>query len=364
MFNRCHYVPVVKWKRGEYSALQGLAATLKGSLTPLVDVFQQAEYDPDPIRGCDMAFDNRISRTAQQMEASWGKDHNMFVDLGLVDTNARVQGVIHPLTAVFDDARSRGVQLVPVTGLGRDPAYQAAVRHAAQIDGRGICLRLVVDDFDRGDISAEVTTVLAEVEAPVSDTDLVLDFGVVQGWSAGLLARQMAAAVGAIPTPHQWRTLTVASGAFPESLSGLGVGTHLVSRIDWEAYRQLLAAPLERFPTFGDYTIIHPALADLDPTVINPSASVRYTVDQNWLVIRGQGVRTRGVGGFAQFRSHADTLVLRQEYCGPSFSTGDQEISDIAARIASQGNLETWVRIGVNHHITFAARQIATLCAS
>lgn len=93
---------------------------------------------------------------------------------------------------------------------------------------------------------------------------------------------------------------------------------------------------------------------------MNPSASVKYTIDDGWLIIRGQGTRTPGTGGFSQFLAHAALLVSRPEYCGANFSWGDEMISDIAAGTQGSGNLETWVRIGVNHHIEFVVDRLAS----
>lgn len=93
---------------------------------------------------------------------------------------------------------------------------------------------------------------------------------------------------------------------------------------------------------------------------MNPSASVKYTVDAGWLILRGQGTRTPGTGGFAQFANHAVNLVANPLYCGPGFSWGDQQIHDIASGVTGAGNLETWVRIGVNHHLEFVVDRLAS----
>lgn len=94
---------------------------------------------------------------------------------------------------------------------------------------------------------------------------------------------------------------------------------------------------------------------------MNPSASVRYTVDNNWLLIRGEGVRNRGGRGFAQFQDHAENLIRLPQYRGEAFSFGDEKIARISRREDRPGNLETWIMIGVNHHLTEIADQLASL---
>lgn len=115
--------------------------------------------------------------------------------------------------------------------------------------------------------------------------------------------------------------------------------------------------------SYGDYATIHPIPVEegLDPRTMNPTASVRYTFEDTWILLRGQGTRTRGGQGFAQFLGHADTIVAMPQYRGEPFSFGDGKIMRIHRRAEGQGNLETWVTIGVNHHIAEIAGQLAIL---
>ena len=38
MFGHQHYVPVLKWKLGEYQALHRLASDIKDRMTPLIEI--------------------------------------------------------------------------------------------------------------------------------------------------------------------------------------------------------------------------------------------------------------------------------------------------------------------------------------
>ncbi|NJL73243.1 MAG: hypothetical protein HC888_17745 [Candidatus Competibacteraceae bacterium] len=102
----------------------------------------------------------------------------------------------------------------------------------------------------------------------------------------------------------------------------------------------------------------------MTPLSSTRAASIRYTVQNDWLIVRGMGTRTRGAGGFSQFCQGASTLRQLPQYCGASFSAGDAEIDAIGQRTTKCGNLETWLWIGINHHVTFAVRQIQNFPAS
>ena len=91
---------------------------------------------------------------------------------------------------------------------------------------------------------------------------------------------------------------------------------------------------------------------------LNPSASIRYTSDEHWVVMRGEGLRNKGGTGHVQYPANAELLTLRPEYCGQYFSFGDNYIYEISLNKGKTGNPRTWVTAGVNHHLTFAVRQI------
>jgi len=126
--------------------------------------------------------------------------------------------------------------------------------------------------------------------------DLVVDFETVAATDAiyydNLFKR--------IPLIGGWRTLTVIGGSFPQDLNGFSVGEYLLPRIEWDLWKDCERKNPSRKLTFGDYATLHPFL--LSPFAgMNASASIRYTTDEHWLVMRGQGIRAEGSAGFAQF---------------------------------------------------------------
>lgn len=169
----------------------------------------------------------------------------------------------------------------------------------------------------------------------------------------------------AIPTLNAWKTFTVASGAFPQDLQGFSIGQHLLPRADWRVWlRHVTARPRTlRLPSYGDYTIQWGYFAE-PPERANFSASIRYTSSDDWVIMRGEGVFHDGSPGFAQWPANAQMLCARPEFCGRDFSAGDRYIYQMANQSVDTGGAETWLRAGINHHITFAARQVANLTGS
>jgi hypothetical protein len=109
-------------------------------------------------------------------------------------------------------------------------------------------------------------------------------------------------------------------------------------------------------PIFGDYGIAHPAPSEVDPRIMRPSASIRYTTEEHWIVPKGRNLRAHG---FDQFHAVCESLIKRDDYSGRDFSWGDEFIWNCAHRGSGPGNLTTWRKVGTSHHLAFVVRQIS-----
>lgn len=100
------------------------------------------------------------------------------------------------------------------------------------------------------------------------------------------------------------------------------------------------------------------------PSFCNPSASLRYTADDCWVVMRGEGIMNDSGPGRRGYLGNAMLLVERSEFGGVEFSAGDSYIETMSRQDRKTGSPETWIRAAINHHLTFTARQISTLFGS
>jgi hypothetical protein len=115
-----------------------------------------------------------------------------------------------------------------------------------------------------------------------------------------------------------------------------------------------------RQANYGDYTIQY----GMFPKPLNDanfSASIRYTADDYWVIMRGESVRNKRGPGFAQWPANAQLLCERSEFCGASFSYGDEYIARMSRQTKNPGSATTWLCAGINHHLTFVVRQIDNL---
>ena len=348
MFDHRHYVPVLRWKRGEWRALKRVGEADRDLITPLL------EFTPTDLGA--NGVDERLEEHAATMADCWGPRFAL-IDTALVPSSIQGARGRHPLLVFAEHAHSNQLGAVPVTGLDRDAGSRTAAREAARRLGTGAAIRLRRPDFIRPDLGGQVADLCEFLGLVPEQLDLILDYG-----RSDSSAPAFGTVLSRIPRLREWRTLTAISGAFPKDLSSFSVGEHDYPRADWIWWRDQVRPPhrLPRVPAYGDYTTQHAVFSE-PPARANFSASIRYAAENHWVVMRGEGVFKDDGPGFAQWPANAQLLCDREEFCGAEFSAGDGYIFDTGQQIEKTGNAETWLAAAVNHHLVFTARQIATL---
>lgn len=357
MFDESHYVPILKGKEGEFGALSQLPDRSKEALTPLVEI-PPIPWDfgqQIPSR----SIDEHLKRTPQKLARAWGSDRELFLDFLWIGESERMESGGHPVKYLFDAVCDLGLLPIPVIGLMRSSDYLAACSDVVRRDGRGVCVRIQREDFqDFPEFEAELQKVLKSVSAQQGDADLLLDLKALTPGSGEMSADEVLALISSIPDLERWRSFTLAATSFPESLIGLPPSDFsFIARNEWNLWREVVRMKPKRIPTFGDYAISHPQPSEVDPRIMRPSASVRYTAESYWLVPKARNLKDHG---YDQFHDVCRDLVERDEYSGRRFSWGDGYIDDCANDRVGCGNLTTWRKVGTSHHLNFVLRQVAS----
>lgn len=355
MFGHQHYVPILKWKMGEYQALARLDDRTKGGLTPLIEI-PPIGYDFETGRERRSA-DDHLADFGKRLRAKWD-GRRCFLDLKYVDPSTRLNGGAHFVQVVFGDIRAEGGQAVPVVSLDSDSDFLNAVAAENLLAGLGVCVRIRLEDFDRPSFAAAVEALLRRLAVGWSDADLVVDFGAPNYTPIAAFVRQMEAIASLIPVLNRWRTFTIAGTSFPGPAVSVASLFQLFPRREWEAYQSFVARidRTARIPTFGDYAIALPDQQELDMRIIKPVAKLRYTTSTHWHIARGTPVRTNG---FGQYRDMCAALLRQPYFDGSGFSAADEYIAECAAGRVPTGNLSTWVWIGTNRHLTRVVADLA-----
>ena len=344
MFGHQHYVPVMRIKAAERKALRTLDAALRSRTSPLL------ECPPRVLHGCDTRakLERRLDHVVDDI-AGWSR-RSVFIDFSMLQSAAA-----DALDVMARRAAAAGIRAVPVVSLkiGVGTAYARCVRTLLDRSGATICLRVSPEELKLSSIGEMVDQRLKSYGAAPAFTDLVIDRGLV---NSGTTTYEEFAHL--IPSVDEWRTLTVLAGSFPPDLSGLAPGnTYRLPRFEWRQWRALDSWSKRR-PAFGDYTIQFAQIRESVPSP-NPSASIRYTTEDDYFVLRGEGILNRRGPGRAQWNAWAALLVERPEYFGATFSEGDRYIAERAIDESRFGTPQTWLRAGFSHHLTATALQVA-----
>lgn len=358
-FDHRHYVPCLRWKQGEYMAIAALSAASRKRVVPLIEV-PEIGFDFETWSN-KKTLDEHIKPFGKRVADKWGRRRPCLVDLIHMSEGKFMADGDHPVTRVFEGLRTHKCSATPVTGLARDITYQQAIRGVISTDNRGVCIRVTLAEAAKPDLKAMLDALMEQLQVSPNECDFVLDLGAPNFEPIDGFTKLLHALLSRMPYQDRWQTITIVGTSFPETMAAIGNDPTMIWRWEWLLYKGLVAKLIKqkaRIPTFGDYGINHKDVPRLDMRLVKPSATIRYTIDDAWLIIKGPNVRDYG---FEQYRDHCRTLVKTSYFRGSGFSMGDAYIQKCGLGKERTGNLSTWRKVGTNQHLEKVVQDIASL---
>lgn len=344
------YVPILKGKQGEIDALRSVGLSTLQGMTPLIEVVPPD--DPSDVSGMDKAL------KALPTKLSGRYAHPLQLDAGYFDVGLEMSNGHGPIDILAKAARKEGLEAQPVIRLGYPDLALADAARAHAKDGRGLTIRLDGEDLDEDpeDLDAALDGMLAASQVGRGEADLLLDLGPLEGDVAVLGAgRLLLSLLRDLPSILDWRSVTIAAGAFPVDLGAYTanvIGERL--RYDAQVWDYVRKKKLPRDVDFGDYAIAHPALV-VGPG-FPPPPQLRYLVSDRWLVLKG---RRNDPLGNSQFQRICTIIAQHPEFVGAALGAADARIE--AGSPEGPGNGTTWRKIGTAHHLDLVVRRLTTL---
>ncbi|MGW2416321.1 beta family protein [Streptomyces tubercidicus] len=327
------YVPVLPTTRAARLAFSHLDARVRRRIAPLWTVVPRV--GPERIRGTRPIPDPDTDPAELR---SWLMPRmNSLIEVmadaqGWVDT-AHVEGLLEAsATSLWQLATKSSLRLV--TGPERDPSQQRYIADLAFLGGRGLGLRVLLDEPPDEAQATELRSLVERLRQPPALLDLILDVGPVldplQSGRTALIALDLLAPL--LP----WRTVVLASGAFPRTSEDAPTQPfRITARHDWHLYRSVRAARPD-FPrrlTYGDYSVEHVYRANIAPSRHPDSPAwglLRYTTAESFLLARAP---TRGRNHAFRARATARWIVEGGSFRGvdgTGLSAGDQWLHSCA----------------------------------
>ncbi|WP_164547071.1 MULTISPECIES: beta family protein [unclassified Mesorhizobium] len=347
-----NYSPILRWKQGERSALSNLSPAGRANVIPLIVVSQLSYGDTKPPKAPPKTPPKNAPLSApdafvKQVRDAWGNG-KIFIDVSdLPGTPA-----FHHLDNIRASANAAGLTLVPSVKYLAPPAYHSAVTRMIAADNRGAALRVTLNEM------TNLANLVGNWYCPIAQTDLIVDLG----GSVGTALALGAATRTVFQNLHQaqaWRSVTVAGGNIPATLTGYLVGQTMLARAELDLWQALVAHPVGYVLHFGDYATVGPdASTDNIPGPVPINA--KYTPHGQFQIFHG--VKTKGPGSVprdVQYRSYAASIVALPQRVPLPVCWGDQTIDAIAGVPGtSAGSPATWVAYGINRHIELTRSQL------
>jgi hypothetical protein len=349
-FNHKHQIFIAKLKRGEVWAVNQLKLQTKPAITPLFEM-----WPPNPGRKNKpgKTLTQHTTDLMQTLTSEW-TGLPSYLDTQYLKSG----GTPSPAAAqtVFRIARTSNVSATPVTSPFFAQPFQEAIRDVISTDGRGVMFRLSLNFFnDTQKIAGYLDGLAGFLKVGRSQVDILID---LQYRPNVVEVQQMGAyCLNSLPAINEWRTVTLASGCFPSSISEEPTGPWIeFSRSDWNGWKTVAgqrAAANLRVPSYGDYGV----RCGGEPLVIpnTPAPNIRYADNQSIWVRKGK--KTPGA-----MRTICASLTSQTYFTGEAFSQGDADMAQKAATTdPKNGSAEQWIQWCTNHHLELTASQIQNL---
>lgn len=344
------YVPFLKAKRGERTAMGELRPAVRQAICPFFDFPRK---DPDYKVETYTATTRTI---ATSLKKHWGADAEFYFDDLDIGQKLIVQGEHQYAYAL---KAFNGLQLIPVVGLDRTNhnAAVASLKSNSEISSATVAFRAEHRDFEDFDgsedqIDYDLANVFKEFEA----IDLILDCRVCIGLNILETARQIATFARKFCDAYDGvRRVIVTGSSIPPSIRDvIGVDTTgVVARRELaitSKARELSAIEL----TAGDYTTVSPFYSDVhfDPKLFQKVTAPRliYPFNHSHYIARGTSLES---GGHEQYVDLTKALCGQDFFRGRGYSTGEDYFDDKRRRIGKNATNGTVVRPSIVAHITY-----------
>ena len=335
------YVPILKSKPAEIWAWKNASPTVLSASRVVFEVVPTDTKTPAAVN-----FVNRLAR-------NYPTGQVITVDCGLFGQSSRV------VTEVSEALNQNSIRERPVFRLSDTSAILSQIQQSGALHGQGACLRLGTDeeDPDPNVSTQDVLNAVGFIGLNISQIDLIIDFKEVASIRDMARCAPLALAMLAWASNcGSWRSITLASGAFIKTVSGLALGrASQLDRFDAMLFAHVAQRNPVTIPDFGDYGINYPIFGPTPPRAPNPN--LRYTDGHQWQIDR----EPKNLPGNNSFYTICQRLVQAPFFQGANYSAGDRELQQYAQGIGGPGSATTWLSFGESHHFAHVVDRLATL---
>ncbi|MBN3135804.1 beta family protein [Pectobacterium punjabense] len=356
------YVPILKAKPGEFSALEKLKPIYSQKITPFFEVpkFTKKTKELAYLRGSVQPKKDYLDKVANDITSSCTAT-SLFFDHFEWKPNEYIETGEHVYSYMFRKLCASGLKIYPVIGLDRwdDIDYQNVFRNLSTPEDTLYCLRIdsetIEDAYDEEHFIESIEKIIDALHLSCEQLIVLFDFGDVTKKSIVSLLADM----------HHLLKVTAGFGFGASMLAGASFPTFVneavkhedstgyVERREMVVWKTLLEESTERL-IFADYGVRNPSAVD-DVHSKHTNGKIRYTINNRYFVARGHSKQKGNKGD--QIYDLAKVIVASPHYLGVGFSWGDEKIFDCTLK-KFKGRAQDWISYDTNHHISYVVEEI------
>jgi len=363
-----NYVPILRAKDGEFNALRYMDDHVSRSVMPLLEVQKQPSPKPVKPKPGAMAkppkppklLQDYLSDVAAKL-ADAHKDRPFFVDMFAFGPADKVENGEHAYTYFCGELHSHAMNFHAVIGIDRwsNPAYRTAIGHTLAMNGGKALLRLEAEDLeDMADpemFDDMLGDLMDECGLIADRLPVLIDLGDIRTQPISDLLPTLSASLEFLRT-RGFRQVVIAGSSMPTTINE-AVKKHnsagFLQRSEMIMWKALLPSTPGLRVVFGDYGVRSPRSSDaMSP---DTNGKIRYTVANEFLIVRGQSMRLPPQG--AQMWGLADYIVKSPHYLKEGFSWGDAMIKKCSDQ-KLRGNSTQWIAFDTSHHLAAVVAEI------
>ncbi len=344
------YIPFLKAKRGELTAMGELTREVKQSICPFFDFpRKKANYNSE-------TYANTAQSIVTSLQKHWGSEAEFYFDDFDIDQKLTVKGE-HQYSYMLKTLQE--LQVIPVVALDRTKhnAAVAQLKRDGEIASATVAFRANQSDFDDFDNNEDqVDYDLANVFKQFETIDLILDCRLCTGNNVSETAQQIAAfAQKFCAAYNNIRRVIVTGSSIPATIGDVIEVDSTVTLMRRELEIIAKARNLSECELIdGRLYDCEPVLLpthDLDPKLMQTVMTPRliYPFKSSYFVTRGVSMKSGGQDQYVGLT----TELCEKDFFRPGYSAGEHYFYEKSKRIGNNATNGTVVKPSVVAHITY-----------
>lgn len=349
-----NYVPFLKTKTNEFSALKKLEQNIAENLTPFFDISRKAEKKTSPAQHTAI-FSNytegeykelikklitKFTLNTKAIPYFYLDDYDIDNDL-FVDGDQSYGYLLNQFSSFL---------FIPVIGIDRSEERNAIVfKNKDIIQSNTIAIRIIWDDLQTGLFDFKQLT--ATANKYFKSIELIIDLKIVPP-DCNILD-YFSKISKFLEKTGDFSKIIITGSSIPKSISEI-ISTNQTKKITRKEL-ELYSILNQKFSNlvYGDYTIVSPYYSDVDmppEMLLNiTAAKVIYSYDSYHYICRGETLKS---GNYQQYKDFCESIANKEFFRGTSYSYGDNFIVNAKDR---DGNItqSSILAPTINSHISY-----------